>query len=190
MRVELEGKSDHKKKTKNNIKCFSSIFMLTISAPPLPPFPFNSLIRTRLRQLNSNSEGLINLISYEDAAMAVVAALDAGLKKASAGEAGDAMPEIKGRVFLAADDEPTSRRTICELAMSHPRHSRKLMPKFLLDESPSGFAGAGAKKVYDSSVTRRDLGWEPRHPSMDEYFKLAVKAAQEAEEERVPQKAA
>lgn len=164
--------------------------MLTISAPPLPPFPFNSLIRTRLRQLNSNSEGLINLISYEDAAMAVVAALDAGLKKASAGEAGDAMPEIKGRVFLAADDEPTSRRTICELAMSHPRHSRKLMPKFLLDESPSGFAGAGAKKVYDSSVTRRDLGWEPRHPSMDEYFKLAVKAAQEAEEERVPQKAA
>lgn len=121
--------------------------------------------------------------------MAVVAALDAGLKKASAGEGGEGTPEIKGRVFLAADDEPSSRRKICELAKSHPRHSRKMMPKFLLDESPSGFAGAGATKVYDSSVTRRDLGWEPRHRSISAYFNLAVKAAL-GEEERVPEKAA
>lgn len=157
---------------------------------PFPPLPLPpQLSQTHARQLNSNSEGLINLISYEDAAMAVVAALDAGLKKASSGEGGEGTPEIKGRVFLAADDEPTSRRKICELAMLHPRHSRKLMPKFLLDESPSGFAGAGATKVYDSAVTRRDLGWEPRHPSISEYFKLAVKAALE-EEERVPENAA
>lgn len=133
------------------------------SLGPLAPPPS----RRPSLQLNHHSLGEINLISYEDAASAVVAALNAGLAETSGNEGA---PQVKGEIFLAAGDEPITRRKICEVALTHPLYSRKKMPKFKGDDTPPEFATTGAAKVYDSSVTRRTLGWEPRSASMEEYF--------------------
>eukprot|EP00903_Cladosiphon_okamuranus_P018643 g17158.t1 len=119
------------------------------------------------KSLNLHSQGEINLISYDDAASAVVAALRGGLKEIR-GEEG--APQVKGQIFLAAGDKPITRQKICEVALAHPFFSRKKMPKFWLDATPKEFAVTGPSKVYDSTVTRRTLGWEPRASSMAEYF--------------------
>lgn len=118
-------------------------------------------------QLNHHSQGEINLISYDDAASAVVAALRSGLTEIR-GEEG--APQVRGQIFLAAGDEPITRQKICEVALAHPLYSRKKMPKFWGDDTPKEFAVTGPAKVYDSTVTRRTLGWEPRASSMEEYF--------------------
>lgn len=118
-------------------------------------------------QLNHHSQGMINLISYEDAATAVVAALNGGIAEAK-GEEG--APGVKGQIFLAAGDEPITRQKICEVALTHPLYGRKKMPKFKGDDTPPQFAVTGPSKVYDSSWTRRTLGWEPSSASMEEYF--------------------
>lgn len=51
------------------------------------------------------------------------------------------------------------------------------MPKFNTEGD-----GAGARKLYDSTVTRRDLGWEPRWKSFTSYFAAAVEEARLEEE--------
>lgn len=101
----------------------------------------------------------------------MVAALNAGLAEVK-GEEG--APQVKGRVFLAAGDEPITRQKICEVALAHPLYSRKKMPKFKGDDTPPEFAVTGAAKVYDSSVTRKTLGWEPKASSMEEYFEQEI----------------
>eukprot|EP00752_Nemacystus_decipiens_P014955 g13314.t1 len=123
------------------------------------------------KSLNHHSQGAVNLISYDDAASAVVAALNAGLAEVR-GEEG--APHVKGQIFLAAGDEPITRQKICEVALAHPLFSRKKMPKFKGDDTPPEFAVTGAAKVYDSSVTRRTLGWQPKASSMEEYFQEDV----------------
>lgn len=95
-------------------------------------------------------------MAYEDAASAVVAALQAAKR---------------GRIFLAADTVPTSRLHICEQALRHPFYAGKTVPRF-----PEGAPGAGATKVYDSTVTRKDLAWEPRYESFGEF--MSSKAAE------------
>ncbi|CAM9723577.1 unnamed protein product, partial [Ectocarpus fasciculatus] len=120
-------------------------------------------------RLNHHSQGKINLVSYKDAASAVVAALQAGIKQI---KDEDGAPEVKGKVFLAADHSPTTRRKICKVALEHPIYFRRSMPKFTQDATPPEFAVTGARKVYDSSATRRVLGWEPEFPSIEEYFRV------------------
>lgn len=129
---------------------------------------------------------MINLISYDDAAAAVVAALDAGIAQGKKGEEEEeeGAPEVKGKVFLAAENEPTTRETICRAALGHPLYSRRKMPIFQQDLSPvdpteAAAAAAGvkvnrAKKVYDSSATRKMLGWEPKYSGIEEYFESGV----------------
>lgn len=139
----------------------------------ITPPPLTTLFRHRPPlQLNHHSLGKVNLVSYEDAGFAVVAALDAGIAQIK--DESGAAPEIKGKVFLAADHSPTTRRKICEVALGHPLYARKSMPKFTQDASPPEFAETGAKKVYDSSETRRVLGWEPQCSSMEEYFRVEM----------------
>lgn len=113
-------------------------------------------------QLDSSPDGLINLLAYEDAASAVVAALEAAKN-------GD--NNMSGRIFLAADSTPTSRRDICEQALRHPLHAGKTVPRFA-----EGAAGAGASKIYDTSVTRRDLNWQPRYDAFGDF--MSIKAAE------------
>lgn len=52
------------------------------------------------------------------------------------------------------------------------------MPRFEED-----MPGAGATKFYDTTVTRRDLGWAPRYPSMAEFMKSKMEEEEAAWEE-------
>ncbi|CAM9174545.1 unnamed protein product [Discosporangium mesarthrocarpum] len=107
-------------------------------------------------EVTSSPDGLINLLSYEDAAGVVIAVL---------------LAHQQGRVFLAADHCPMTRRDICAAALSHPMYSDRSMPQ----AGGGGEAGTGGRregkgKVFDSRVTRRDLSWEPRHTSFAEFI--------------------
>lgn len=117
---------------------------------------------------------MVNLISYDDAAAAVVAALDAGIAQ---GKGEEGAPEVKGQIFLAAEDAPITREKICRAALAHPLYERRKMPTFeqdcgLLD--PTDPLVNRATKVYDSSKTRRILGWKPRYSGFEEYFESGV----------------
>jgi len=104
---------------------------------------------------------LINLVSYEDAASAVVAAL-------ARGEA--------GRVYLAADGAPLSRLQICEAARLSPEYADRALPAFRGTEGPEG-------KVLDASATREALAWEPRWRSFAHYMGSRAGGAGAVEEE-------
>ena len=119
-------------------------------------------------QVMQHPQGLINLLSYEDAADIVVSALIAGRPEPNPLENPTAGQKIKGHIFLACDDQPTTRHDICEVALGHPFHGWKKMPQFEMtgqcrDQS-------GAKRLYDSSSTREALGWQPKWASFEEYF--------------------
>jgi nucleoside-diphosphate-sugar epimerase len=96
------------------------------------------------------SDGIINLLHYDDAAGACLAALDVGSEV------------VRGRVFLVSDGTPTTRKGICESAMKAKPYSGATMPSFWGNESDS------KGKVYDGSVTNAALKWKPRHASFDE----------------------
>ena len=119
-------------------------------------------------QVMQHPQGLINLLSYEDAADIVVSALIAGRPEPNPLENPTAGQKIKGHIFLACDDQPTTRHDICEVALGHPFHGWKKMPQFEMtgqcrDQS-------GAKRLYDSRSTREALGWQPKWASFEEYF--------------------
>lgn len=107
------------------------------------------------------------MVSYDDAAAAVVAALDAGIAQGKE----ESAPEVKGKVFLASENAPITREKICQVALAHPMYGRKKMPIFQQDGSPIDCTDAGAKKIYDSSATQRILGWAPRYSGMEEHFR-------------------
>jgi hypothetical protein len=92
--------------------------------------------------------GLINLLSYEDAAGAVVATLQQG---------------NTALTLLASDDAspPLTRREICAAALRHPLYSSAKMPVFAEQQAEGAAADLG--KVYDSGATRRIIGWAPKH---------------------------
>lgn len=97
-------------------------------------------------------DGILNLLHYDDAAAACLAAVNAGSEV------------VKGKVFLVSDGNPTTRKGICESAMKAKVYSDATMPSFLGNESdPKG-------KVYDGSVTNAALKWKPKHASFDEYM--------------------
>ncbi|CAM9386912.1 unnamed protein product [Pylaiella littoralis] len=135
------------------------------------------------KRMNHHSQGQINLISYDDAAAAVVAALDAGIAQ---GKGEEDAPEVKGQVFLAAEGSPITRQKICEVALAHPMYGRKKMPIFQQDASPIDCTDAGAKKVYDSSASRKILGWEPKYSGMEEYFMADEDALEDGTRVRDP----
>jgi nucleoside-diphosphate-sugar epimerase len=96
-------------------------------------------------------DGIINLLHYDDAAGACLAALNAG-------------EDVKGNVFLVSDGNPTTRQGICESATKAKVYLDATLPSFLGKESDS------KGKVYDGSVTNAALKWKPRHASFDEYM--------------------
>ncbi|CAJ1396235.1 unnamed protein product [Effrenium voratum] len=95
-------------------------------------------------------DGLINLVHYDDAASAVVQALQAKSRE----------------VFVVADGVPLSRRGICEAA-AKAKHFGAAMPSFKAGEWEMG--GTGGKRL-DASKARRVLGWRPQFPSFAEYM--------------------
>jgi len=97
-------------------------------------------------------EGLINLVHYEDAASAVVSALEAK----------------KPEVYVISDGVPISRREICTAAVQSKHFAGKAMPTF---EAPAELPMGGAHgKRLDASKARQQLGWRPKFGSFAEYM--------------------
>lgn len=94
--------------------------------------------------IESNPDGLVNLLHYEDAAAATVALARA--------------PEYNKTVFLATDNEVLTRQEICDSALASKLFPDASTPEFLEATGPLG-------KTCDSSVTRSQLKWEPKHSS-------------------------
>ncbi|KAG5193113.1 hypothetical protein JKP88DRAFT_260919 [Tribonema minus] len=114
-------------------------------------------------EVDASPDGLINLLSYDDAAGAVVATL-----------------EHSGRALtlLAGDDAdpPLTRAQICEAALRHPLFAARAPPAFR--QSAGSVDDRG--KVYDGAATRRILGWAPRHKSFTEFIDEAVRQSNAA----------
>jgi len=98
------------------------------------------------------SKDIINLLHYDDAAGACVAALKATTE------------EAKGKVFLVSDGNPTTRRGICVSALKSKRYGERSMPTFEGEDDPA------AGKVYDGTWSNRVLNWEPRYESFDQFM--------------------
>jgi len=113
------------------------------------------------RKTLGRADGIVNLLHYEDAASAVLAALLVGPKVNS------------GQRFLISDGNPTTRRGICESAMKHARYREcTTMPPFLEVEK-DGMEAAGPRgKVYDGRKSNVALGWKPKYSSFDEFMTL------------------
>ena len=113
--------------------------------------------------VQGRGDGIVNLLHYDDAASAVLAALLSG-------------PHVTSRrVFLISDGSPTTRRGICESASKHPRYSAFGMPSFTSDDEAGQMGGKG--KVYDGRRSNEALKWMPTYPSFDEFMMLDSSSA-------------
>lgn len=102
--------------------------------------------------VKGSSDGIINLLHYDDAAGACLSALRAG-------------PSIVGgKVFLISDGHPTTREGICASALKSKKYKESKMPSF----GKSDDAGKG--KIYDGSRSNLALQWEPVHESFDKFM--------------------
>ena len=98
--------------------------------------------------VDSNADGIVNMLHYEDAASAAVEAL------------------VKGKsetIYLVSDDEPVTRMDICKAGIASGLFPNSILPKFKSETGPVG-------KTCDSSVTKEFLKWEPKYPSFQEYM--------------------
>ena len=118
-----------------------------------------------LRNKVTDPDGVINLISYEDAASCVTRLLRRGGKGV-----------ITKEVFLVSDGTPMSRREICEAALKHPSFQGRVMPEYI-----QGTRGRG--KVYDSTKVRERIGWVPMYPSFEEFMRQKGGLNREEEDE-------
>ena len=107
------------------------------------------------KDVSGREDGIINLVHYDDAASACLAALQVG------------SDVVSGKVFLISDGNPTTRRGIVEAALTNDLYKDKTMPAFLGGESdPKG-------KVYDGSYSNKALKWTPTHESFSSFMKSA-----------------
>ena len=95
-------------------------------------------------QFPSKPGGLINLLHYEDAALAVVKCLEQPHK-------------IRGQLFLVSDGAPLSRQEIVSVAGVSDR------AQFTGGDDLDG-------KKYNSSKIRTTLGWQPTYPSFKLFY--------------------
>jgi nucleoside-diphosphate-sugar epimerase len=102
-------------------------------------------------------DGIINLLHYDDAASACVAALTTS------------NDDAWGKVFLISDGNPMTREDICRAALQHVMYSSTCcMPKFVFNENePTG-------KIYDGSWSERVLQWKPNYPSFQYFFNVST----------------
>lgn len=106
------------------------------------------------KDVSGPADGIINLLHYDDAASACLAALRVGSKV------------VQGRTFLVSDGNPLTRKQICESAMKAKIYADKKMPKFLGDDNePKG-------KIYDGTVSNSVLQWKPKYSSFDEFMEM------------------
>jgi len=104
--------------------------------------------------VKGSKDGLINLLHYDDAAGACMAALQTD-------------NDIEGKVFLISDGHPTSRFGICESALKAKKYNGIAMPSFGEDD------GAGKGKIYDGKFSNEYLKWEPKYESFDKFMEAS-----------------
>ena len=104
------------------------------------------------KDISGREDGIINLLHYDDAAGAALAAL---MVEPSV---------VQGNVFLISDGNPLTRRQICESALKASKYKEKTIPKFL--GGPTDPIG----KVYDGSASNKALKWDPRYGSFDSFM--------------------
>ena len=106
-------------------------------------------------RVDAVAESLVNLVHYDDAAIAAVNALEGRLEK--------------GKLYLAADMHPRSRQAIADAAQQHPKFCD--MSRVTFTGSPQNSRGPKGKgRVYDCSYTMETLDWHPRYPTIEDYF--------------------
>jgi len=106
----------------------------------------------KMETVKQRPDGLIGLVSYEDAARAVLDALSCD-------------GEVAGNVFLVCDGKEQTRAQICESALKTDMWRSYKMPEFV------GTDG-GLGKRFDASKARKVLGWKPRYDSFDAFCDL------------------
>jgi len=102
--------------------------------------------------VDAAATGCINMLHYEDAASVAIAALE------------KAAP---GGIYLASDDNPLTRRELCQAALDSGLFPTLSMPVFTSE------TGVQAK-ICDDSYTRTTLSWSPRYKSFGEYMTTMV----------------
>jgi len=119
------------------------------------------------KDVSGRADGIINLLHYDDAAGACMAAV-----KTKAGD---------GAIFLVSDGNPLTRKEICEFSMKNKMYAGKTMPGFQGGETDK------KGKIYDGTWTNKELNWKPTHHSFAEfmtqdssYSRLKVRQSYEA----------
>jgi nucleoside-diphosphate-sugar epimerase len=112
-------------------------------------------------EIEGRPDGIINLLHYDDAASACVAALTASNDDAC------------GKVFLISDGNPMTREEICRTTLQHFMYSSTCcMPKFVFNENdPIG-------KIYDGSQGQNVLKWKPAFQSFRHFMSIPSEAEQ------------
>ncbi len=104
-------------------------------------------------QVKGSKDGIINLLHYDDAAGACVAALGVDVE------------QTRGKIFLISDGNPTTRYGICESALKSKRYNGASIPTFGDEEN-----AAGKGKVYDGHWSNEVLSWKSKYASFDEFM--------------------
>ena len=105
------------------------------------------------KPLQGNPDGLVNLLHYDDAAGACLAALQAG-------------PAVcRGQTFLISDGQPVSRRQICEYALESAMYRGRTMPTFANEPDPTR-----PGKRYDGAFSNQALKWKPKYESYAKFM--------------------
>lgn len=104
--------------------------------------------------IDSAPDGLINMLHYDDAASACLAALKAG-------------PAVcRGQAFLISDGHPISRYGICVSALKADAYKGYSMPEFTGGNDQPWALG----KIYDGSASNSALQWSPKYKSFDDFM--------------------
>lgn len=104
--------------------------------------------------IQGREDGIVNLLHYDDAASAVLAALKVGCDVNSK------------QTYLISDGHPTTRRGICESALKHERYNKYTKVPPFLGKVEDGLLG----KIYDGSKRNQELNWQPTYSSFDEFM--------------------
>lgn len=134
------------------------------------------------RSVPAHGDGLVNLLSYDDAAAGCVAALSMPGAPRDAPDAppgGDSaaqQPAWAGATWLLSDGAPTSRRDIVNACLRSglfvDAPASAAVGAGGGGEGPewTGAPAAGGDRVVECSATRAALGWAPSHASFAQYL--------------------
>ncbi|KAJ1461273.1 hypothetical protein M885DRAFT_507162 [Pelagophyceae sp. CCMP2097] len=99
--------------------------------------------------VDARPDGVVNLLHYDDAATASIAALRKGETQ---------------ETWLVSDGSPITREAICAAAVKAARYAGTAPPAF------TGAAPQPLGRIYDDAVTRADLAWAPEFASFDKFI--------------------